>query len=889
MSYEIIHKSTFTNQLLALPSRELPHVLEKVRLLEDAPAPDAKNKKRLQGYAGAVYRIRAGDYRILYTFDEQNGWVALLGVDNRKDVYRGEQLVAEAPTFDVASVPGAADLLAPAQQGWTQLPPQEARRSSEDYLPVRLDAEFLKHLRVPDVFLPALLRCETVDDLTNADIPEAVRGRVFDTVMDPDYDRVLQQPSFVTGDVDDLLKFAEGELLGFLLKLNPEQERFVTWAINAGGPTLIKGGPGTGKSTVALHRVRALIDALRAAGNPQPRILFTTYTNALVSFSQQLLQRLLGDDAACVRVRTADDQAWRTVGRVDGRPHVARSSELREALKEAQRTALFEGNALQRRAQARTIEQLSPSYLLEELLSVIEARELATLEDYLATSRGARRVSLNATQRTAIWRVYEAFVRTLRRYGVHTWQSLRHRAADLAREGQAGHRFDGVIIDEAQDLDASVLRMLVALCRAPNRLFVAADANQSIYGSGFRWTDVHADLRFTGCTGILHANHRSTREIGEAAHSYLREGALDDETATVERVYVASGPQPSVRAVAQAYDETVLLARFLHGAAREFRLGVGACAVLVPSENTGRTIAGRLKDAGVEATFMPGRELDLERQATKVITMKSAKGLEFPIVAIAGLVDGPIPGAARGMEAEEAAEANERERRTIYVAMTRAMRALLVVLPEGKSSPLLSGFDGVRREIARLTLEKLLSDGRIHPARIEEAYERARSEIDQHVAEVGERAVHEADLGSLHPELTRLLGRLHYRTSYGQNVLAHSLECAHLAGLLAAELGASPPTAARAALLHDIGKAVSHEVDGPHALVGGQLARRHGESEAVAHAMESHHNEVDPKTVEAVIVQVVDSLSGARPGARGESLERYVTRLHDLEAVACMA
>jgi ribonuclease Y len=208
------------------------------------------------------------------------------------------------------------------------------------------------------------------------------------------------------------------------------------------------------------------------------------------------------------------------------------------------------------------------------------------------------------------------------------------------------------------------------------------------------------------------------------------------------------------------------------------------------------------------------------------------------------------------------------------------------IIDDTPGAVLLSGFDGVRREIARLTLEKLLSDGRIHPARIEEAYGQARSQIDQRVAEVGEAAVHEADVGSLHPELTRLLGRLHYRTSYGQNVLAHSVECARLASLLAAELGASPQTAARAALLHDIGKAVSHEIEGPHALVGGQLARRYGESEAVAHAMESHHNEVDPQTVEAVIVQIVDSLSGARPGARGESLEQYVSRLHDLEAVA---
>jgi ribonuclease Y len=208
------------------------------------------------------------------------------------------------------------------------------------------------------------------------------------------------------------------------------------------------------------------------------------------------------------------------------------------------------------------------------------------------------------------------------------------------------------------------------------------------------------------------------------------------------------------------------------------------------------------------------------------------------------------------------------------------------IIDDTPGAVLLSGFDGVRREIARLTLERLLHDGRIHPARIEEAYHQAKSEIDKHIVEVGEQAVFEANVGSLHPELTKLLGRLKFRTSYGQNVLHHSVECSRLAAMVAAELGASPKTAARAALLHDIGKAVSHETEGPHALVGGELARRYKETEAVAHAMEAHHNEVELQTVEAVIVQIVDALSGARPGARGESLEQYVKRLHELEAIA---
>ncbi len=208
------------------------------------------------------------------------------------------------------------------------------------------------------------------------------------------------------------------------------------------------------------------------------------------------------------------------------------------------------------------------------------------------------------------------------------------------------------------------------------------------------------------------------------------------------------------------------------------------------------------------------------------------------------------------------------------------------IIDETPSAVVLSAFDPVRREIAKLALQKLIQDGRIHPARIEEAYYQAKAEIDNHVMEQGEQALFEANVHAMHPELVKLLGRLKFRTSYGQNVLSHSIEVSRLAAMIADELGASPKTARRAALLHDIGKSVTHEIEGPHALVGGGLARRYGEPEAVAHAMEAHHNEVEMQTVEAVIVQTADALSGARPGARGESLDHYVKRLRHLEEIA---
>ena len=345
-----------------------------------------------------MFRLRFGDYRIIYSFDARKGWVALLGVDNRKDVYKHGQLVADDLTISLDEISDEDELLQrePPAPTWEQQWRASAKEEQESDiasagagqapaaaqptpLPKAPDAALLRQLRVPQGYHEALLDCRTDVDLLAVEMPESMRDRVFDALFPQDFNRVLQQPTLLLKSPDDLARFYEGSLTHFLLQLNPEQQRFVDWAVNGSGPALVKGGPGTGKTIIALYRVRSLIAALRRSGIAQPRILFTSYVNALVESSRQLLQEVLGSDLDLVTLRTADRLVSDIVYHAGAKPKkLLNDAQARTPVGNA-RKRLFHGSA-EERATMESIAAFDLDFLREEIDGVIVAREHRELE-----------------------------------------------------------------------------------------------------------------------------------------------------------------------------------------------------------------------------------------------------------------------------------------------------------------------------------------------------------------------------------------------------------------------------------------------------------------------------------------------------------------------------
>ena len=696
MSRQLVFRPGFHTDLLEFDSGTVKQILGKVGMLLEQPEEAGKAKARVDGRNDGLHRLRSGDFRIFYTYDAQK--VSLWTVRRKtvKGQYRGKK--GGDVTYDGLDEVVEDDLD-------VDLPPSVSSREGYESwvrarpeltpLPEKITTDLLQALGVPFEYHARLAAISDQESLLACPgVPEdhllAIDRHMFEEPIDV---RAFEPELIALGGVDDLFRMAEGEVVPFLLRLNPEQERLVRWGMDADGPTLVKGGPGTGKSTVAIHRAREMVRVLRSEGVEHPRVLFSTYTNALVTFSQQLLTAVLGDEAGCVEVKTADSLAGFVLGKCGFSSRRPDTGELEAAREAALAAAMSSGNALQQAALKRSLSALRREYLFEEIETVIQGRGIDTFDAYLASPRHGRRTAHDAAQRRAIWTVAAAYADHLQTAGLQTWPQSHTLAARLAAAEEPGVPvYDAVIVDEAQDLDHGSLRLLAEVCVRSNRLFLTADADQAIYQDGFSWSAVHEHLRFDGRTAVLHANHRSTREITEAARDHLAAG-VPEALAPEEQSFVHFGPLPAMRKVETEAEEDDLVARFIKGATRELRLTIGSGAVLVPDSYVGEPLASSLTSQGVPATYRDSKRFQLDDNTVAVLPLVAAKGLEFPVVALAGFGRSNWPHIPFDLEVDFELEALIRARRTLFVAMTRAMRALLVVVPAHDDSMLYDGFD----------------------------------------------------------------------------------------------------------------------------------------------------------------------------------------------------
>ena len=665
---QITIKPTCMRELLAFPAERAASLWEKINWLVTDPFPDGKLKKKLQGGDG-IYRLRVGDHRVFYRFGDD--WVSLLGVRRRQeDTYRVIPDADQSPRLPPDFHDDLDEVLEPA------LPPTFAFEpaSTTKALPIAITKEWLKEQNVPAGAYPFLLRCKTEEDLLEAPVGGDVLARVIDALFPPTLEVVAQQPDLVVPSTEHLVRYKEGDLLGFLLRLDEDQVRLTRWAMK--GPTMVRGGAGTGKSTVALYRVKEVLESAGATGDET--VLFTTYTRALLTVTRQLLEQILSP-AQMARVRVATvDQIAREV--VSERRKVGSLESDYDAMKRLKklRSAFVptSPSAFEAKRRKRALDRLSDKYIVEEFDWIIDGRDLRTVDEYKVAPRPGRGMAFNEGLRETLWELRQVFLEN----AGERFPALRKEALEIVRAGSSNLQWDFVFVDEAQDLSPTALALMAEVARTAEGLFFAADSKQSIYSRNYTWSAAHPRLQFRGRTAVLRRNYRSTKEIDRAAFTVLRP-ETDEKLEASNSVH--EGPLPVLVRGVDETNEAEWIARFVRQMSRHLHLRPSAAAVLVPAGAVGENLAQTLSDAGLPARYFAGRELDLAADVVKVITLYSAKGLEFPIVVAAGFHDGTYPVAEDFDDPELFAERMRHERRLLYVGLTRAMRGLMLVVPDG--------------------------------------------------------------------------------------------------------------------------------------------------------------------------------------------------------------
>lgn len=686
LSYLLLIKPAFHEELASLSRNLQEKVTKALEQLEKNPEkPRGDTIKKLSGHKN-TWRYRVNDdHRLIYAVSGM--FVQLLAIRPRGIAYAKEWGDSDdLKEFNV-------------QDADYSLTSQPVYPESSFAYPVvkeqplpELTAATLKNLGIAAQYQQAFLQCKTEDALLELqDVPREDLERLLEFLYPKSAVEILAQPDLLLSNPADLIRYAEGDLVGFLLKLDAEQEKVVDWALE--GPTLLKGGPGTGKSTVALYRVANLFG--RHAGTPS--ILFTTYTKALTEASKQLLGQIFqGEVPAEIEVSNLDELANKIV-RSAGEVSIIfpSGSENRKAVEQArQQLNLSSKSSFEKAHLQSALANLSTTYLVEEFEKIIEGQECGKVEDYIGADRTGREYPFNESLRRAVWELYMAYLNVLTRAGKTTYGGVRIKALQAVRSGEWRHKYDYVLIDEAQDFPPSAIALCVELCKTPKGIFLTADTAQSIYNRGFSWKSAHDQLRVTGRTRVFNTNYRSTEQIGLAARELIDPSVGDSET--VDQQYKLQGELPGIGGFKSKEAQIAWIFEQLKDATRTLHFPLGSAAILVPTNDLGQLIDSIARHENFPARFMKSDAVDLQSNEVKVLTMHTAKGLDFPIVAVAFLEEGILPKNVPGDDLEAAVEHVNAARRLLYVACTRAARHLIVTYSDRNPSRLVEYFSKER-------------------------------------------------------------------------------------------------------------------------------------------------------------------------------------------------
>lgn len=682
MAYQTGFRDGFLESLLSIQQGIAKKVSNVDAELRDEPC-QGPHIKKLKGF-DTLYRYRIGDHRLIYSV--QKTFVELLFIGPRASVYERLRYDPDAPDETECQQVEAllySDSSAAKRQKVTDYwldygkRQQTAGSSRNQRLPQTVRVGDLKTWGIEAVYHAALQKCKTEDDLLAAEVPSEVLSRVIDALYPSRIEGLASQPTRIIAQSEDLDLYLQGELSEFLLKLDKDQEKLIEWSLQ--GPVLVKGGPGSGKSTLALYRTAALVRFGREHWQKASRVLFTTYTKTLVTVSEQLLDRLLDGDRSGVEVRTLDAVALEVADAagLERRGRRPTDEDWEQALDWARQQEEAGASEFGRIAVIRQLRALSNDFLKAEFSQVIEGRGLSTQSEYLEAERAGRRTGLRQSQRVIIYHLYKYTKQWLHGNDFLTYGDIRLLALRALTNSPGLSRYSAVVVDEAQDLSPVALQLARALAKWPKYLYLTADLSQSIYNRGFSLASALPGTDITRRTRILHNNYRSTAEIMAGATRLLSDAGEPNAQAGRCR---KNGPKPVIIRLPdnQMVTHAEVIAEFIRRECRNIRVPYTGAAVLCRTGKDGKYLARVLEENhGLKAVFIKRDEISLDQGGVKVMTMHSAKGLEFPIVALPRINCREFA-PCNELDDDALNEHWDLQRRLVYMAATRAMRRLLV-------------------------------------------------------------------------------------------------------------------------------------------------------------------------------------------------------------------